>query len=323
MAKGWLSEIPDDKSVSDINIPGTHDSAAIYANALIWLPRDLFYANQYSILTAQLVQGVRLLDIRLSVRIDGTGDFFFNTCHGEKLSDLGFNEFQTFQSAMGECKSYLAEFGTEFIAMSLKIDAWNGFDNKSQEVYQALKQILDKFPIVTGRSEMPLLESLRGKIYLLNRINNDLSLGVPMKWGNNTSGQLLRIIQNKRDFEIYVQDRYENFGSNPEQEKLEYFENALSKTTNGQMLVNFASATQGYKNLRGVYIIDRILASIGSKPSGDRRQRLGWSLFDFSTSGFPTDIYGYVNIVDVIIDSNMGYPKYGEVFKVYGERDEF
>jgi hypothetical protein len=61
--KSWINDIiPPDCLLSSINLPGSHDSAAI--NRFISTP----YACQISSITEQLEQGVRVLDIRKSKR---------------------------------------------------------------------------------------------------------------------------------------------------------------------------------------------------------------------------------------------------------------
>lgn len=307
----WLQRLPDNQLVGDINLPGTHDSAAINT----WIPTP--YATHYNTLGQQMRYGVRLLDIRLSVHETGSGTFNFITCHG----DLGLNEYQSFISAVDECRSFLSAYPTEFIAMSLKVDDWNGLPNsKKPEAYQALKDLLSSYPVFTT-ANMPALGDVRGKIYLLNRMNDDLSLGVPISWPDNTPGSWAPD-KTKRAFRLYVQDQYKELGSGAEKTKFGLFTDAIGQTVSGQMLLNFASATQGTPSIYGVYIMDLLLSYFGKKPAGERPARLGWSLFDYASTDYTTDTYGDTNVLQLIIASNFAYADYEQTFRVDPGHDD-
>lgn len=299
----WLRAVPDSKAICDINLPGTHDSAAI--NALLSTP----YACHSHTLSQQMLYGVRLLDIRLSVH-ENRGEFTFITCHG----DIGPNEYQTFPSALDECRAFLSGNPSEFIAMSLKVDDWNKITNKTG-AYTALANLLNGYPVYTS-ANMPTLGQVRGKIYLLNRMTNDLNLGVPIGWTDNTPGSWAGDKSN-RNFRLYVQDKYTGLGSSTEsaeEEKFRLFTQAIPVTSRGQMLLNFASGVQSV--IYGVYIMGQLLEYFGKNDAGGRPARLGWSLFDYISTAYSTNVYGYINILQIIISSNFDYKGYTKSFKV-------
>jgi hypothetical protein len=76
-----MSALPDDILISDINIPGSHNAAAINTR------RRTRWACQDHSISEQLEKGIRLLDIRLKPKKQhrhtaaGTA-FDFVTCHG-------------------------------------------------------------------------------------------------------------------------------------------------------------------------------------------------------------------------------------------------
>lgn len=304
----WLAGVDNNMLISEINLPGTHDSAAINT----WVPT--LYACHASTITAQLTSGVRLLDIRLKVKASGTG-YTFATCHGDMVG----NEYQSFVSVLDECKAFLRTAGTEFIAMSLKVDDWNG-NTDHKTILAALKAVLGKYPVYS-RSTMPTLAQVRGRIYLLNRINSDLALGVPISIPDNTSGTWL-VANANRAFGVYVQDQYKDLPtSGAEREKLNVFLEALSEKRGGQLLLNFASAT--YLGIGAVYIMGLLLRWFGQLSADERPTRLGWSLFDYETMSYQTDTYGFVNCVEVIVSSNFRYRGYDKLFRVLGDgKDE-
>ena len=310
----WMKAIPDNTPICNINIPGTHDSAAI--NRYTKTP----YACHYHTLSEQLRSGVRLLDIRLSVH-EKNGNYTFNTCHGNLGSSIGLNEYQSLPSALDECKTFLVANSSEFIAMSLKVDAWNSTSNKNA-AYTALENLLAKYPVYKS-SSMPNLSGVRGHIYLLNRMNNDISLGVPISVPDNTMGSLEGKVAGKRDFDFYVQDKYTDLGSNAEKEKYKLFIDAMEKAVPDLMVYNFASGVQ--KVLMGVYIMNLVLQYFGSKQLAVRPKLLGWMLFDYISTNYNTDTYGSINVIELIISSNFNYDGYQKTFEVGledGAKDE-
>jgi hypothetical protein len=310
----WMKSLNDSKFITDINIPGTHDSAAI--NSAIHTP----YASHYNTISKQLLYGVRLLDVRLSIH-DNLGTYTFITCHGD-IGVFGLNEYQSFPSLLDECKTFLTANPSEFIAMSIKVDDWNGIpDSQKNAAYSQLATLLASYPTFS-QSTVPTLSSSRGKIFLMNRMNTDLSLGVPINWSNNTSGSMSSSRAN-RSFNLYVQDKYENLGSgseSAEKDKYNVFVNAITHTTSGQMLINFASGVQNL--IMGVYIMDVVLQYFGSNNASSRPTLLGWSLFDYITSNYSTSTYGNINVLQMIISSNFNYSNYPNKYTVDKVHDE-
>lgn len=305
----WLKDMPDDRPICDINVPGTHDSAAINR----WM--STLYACHRTSITQQLDSGIRLLDIRLKVKVTETG-YEFVTCHGDCLSGIGLNEYQSFESALQECRTFLVNHPSEFIAMSLKMDDWNGIkDEKDQKaVCAALATFLSNYPVSYG-PKMPHLQEVRGKIYLIARTDSKIDTGVPVKWNDNTGGSVLPVDKN-RYFWVYVQDQYKDLPvSGPEEAKLRLFTNTIGQKTDGLMVLNFASATSA--SILGVYIMDLLLAFFGNNTANNRPKKMGWSFFDYETNGFSTDLYGVLNCVQIIVASNFEYRGYDGKFTVY------
>lgn len=309
--ENWLSGIADSTPISQINLPGTHDSAAF--NRVFTTP----WATQDCTLTWQLKYGVRLLDIRLSVHDLGSGQYSFITCHGDIGLGMNMNEYQTFVSAMDECRSFLASNQREFIAMRLQVDDWNGIpDDEKPAALSQLAVLVQQYPVLVNEPAMPTLAAARGKIYLINGCNEDPTLGVPLRWSNNTPGQLLPATS-ARQFSVYVQDQYENLGSTPEQTKLGLFQAAINQAAAGRLLLNFASATQPTSTPipAGVYINGLVVQWLGDSPAATRPVVSGWSLYDYFAQGFPTDVYGVINIAQLVVDSNSGYSKFQNAFR--------
>jgi len=300
----WLQAVPDATLIADINLPGTHDSAAI--NTSFETP----YACHNTSLLQQLDGGVRVLDIRLKVKQAGAS-YRFVTCHG----DADANEYQSLDSAMQDCARFLAGHPTEFVAMALRVDNWNGATDRDA-ARAALAGVLHGYPVFAHR-DMPSLRQVRGRIYLLNRIDDDLALGVPVGWPDNTPG-CWAPANARRAFKLYVQDQHDGLPVlGAESAKLATFTAALARTGRGELLWNVASA--GRAGTSGVAIVARLLAYLGARPAPRRPARLGWALFDYETARCQTNRYGLLDVVQLIIASNFGYRGYEAAFRVIGD----
>lgn len=278
----WMSLLPDSLPISEINIPGSHNAAAIDTKR-----RTHWACHCYSI-TQQLRQGIRLLDIRLKPKpnrkrsIPTQLEFEFITCHGHRGLP-GQNEFQSFEQVQKECTGFLNENPGETIIMTIQIDDWRSTrKNARPQALKSLKTQLTQLPIIKP-AHLPTLGECRGKIYLLNRINDDLSLGVPLAIPDNTPGAVIPATIT-RNYDVYVQDQYKNLDRrNPEAHKLRLTLEALNHKKPGAVLLNFASATKPIA--RFVYIMEELLIHFAPNPAGQMQRT--WLLLDYA---LPSDL---------------------------------
>lgn len=306
----WMSHLSDSLSLSEINIPGTHDSAAF--NRYTHTP----YATQAMSITEQLSSGVRMLDVRLRIDPAGNNGFTFYTCHSANGSWFHLNYYQSFESLLIEVQAYILKYPSEGVIMSLKVDDWTSIstDEQKNQALNALASILSGYDTIMP-DRIPNLGELRGNMYLLNRINRSYNLGVPIGWDENTVGYDLFSNgerENIRPFNVYVQDQYQNISTKG---KLELFESTWNHQQSGELLINFASAVQNI--LMGVYINEPLLNNLGEFNANDRPQVKGISLFDYAA--YPYKLSGDSKIIDCIaitIDSNFGYGYYPGTFQV-------
>jgi len=302
----WLSGMPDSTLISDINLPGTHDSAAI--NSSVHTP---YACHRYSI-TDQLKGGVRLLDVRLKVQ-GSSGNYGFVTCHGAIGSSTGINEYQSFPSLLDECRNFLLSSPTEMVVMSLKIDDWNGSEGDASNVCSAIASLFSGYPTSQSAS-IPTLGAVRGKIWLFSRISQVTQLGVPIAWQDNTSGSFAYQNPN-RSFNVYVQDQYQglpNFGS--VSYKLNLVTATFGQKQPSMVVLNYASAV--WYGVIGVYIMGDLLSYFGTMSARQRPRQLGWILFDYQFESYNTSSYGWLTIVDLIIASNSNYQGFTDTFTV-------
>ncbi len=182
--KKWMATIADSKLISEITIPGTHDSATYTANDI----DGLHYVKTQSLsITDQLNIGCRFLDIRARE--------FNNTLvihHGAFFLHLNFEDI------LNDCRNFLKDNPSETILMSVK-DEYEP-ENNSISYEQAFLNyynidLINKNnkPVNTlwyTQNLIPKLGDVRGKIVLLRRFsldNNTKSLGINMSFRDNQS----------------------------------------------------------------------------------------------------------------------------------------
>lgn len=305
----WMRYIPNNTLICDIAIPGTHDSAAINS----WKTP---YATQGLSITKQLEAGIRLLDLRVSIH-KTNGQYSFMTCHGNWSLGADVNEYQTLESFLKECVDFLDRYKTEMIAILIKVDDWHGLDHTMDEKKAALAAMASFLDQHCGQKlfkskDMPKLEQVRGRIYLLTRENDahELDLGAPVSWGKTP---VLLSSEDRRAFEVYVQDEYKGEGYYYNK-KWKLFIESFEHKQPGQLLINFASAVEA--GLRGVYLNKSYLEYLGAYTNQTRPANIAWSFWDSPDSMYETDKYKFINNIDMVIASNNRYTGYPDKFTV-------
>lgn len=148
----WLTALPDHRPLTELSLPGTHDTMTATGGAVWWLTRPLSRTQSWS-LTEQLDAGVRSLDIRVR------GDL--RLVHGwvPLRGDLA--------GVLAELDAFLAEQPGETILLRLRDD-----DGSSPRLLRAeLAPLLDRHGarLWAGGSVADItLGELRGKILVLD-----------------------------------------------------------------------------------------------------------------------------------------------------------
>lgn len=315
----WLNQIPNYTLLRDINIPGTHNSAAITA-----VPNGTPYACHGTTITQQLTSGVRLLDVRLKIK----KDLAIVTCHGS-IGLGSINEYKSLDFLMTEVEVFLQANSSEFVIISLKIDDWAWGTRTYEEGYNALITFFsnrNRVDMTNFRADMTLGE-VRGSILTLNRLLDTKYLdkitsiatratiteklvatfGFPLTWTHNTDGEIRAF--DSQGTNIFVQDKFQNFGGDDENLKFDLVRNAMEQKTDANIVLNYASSCT--KFLKGVCIGDRIIDYIGRRNTIDP---FGWILFDYEHKVYEVDeilddgtmdfSMFQASIVDLIVDSN-------------------
>ena len=216
----WMKELPDTTLVRNIDLPGSHDTMALYSVA------DLAGECQTLSLSDQLNLGVRFLDIRLKEDHNA-----LKAVHGfidQKVSFKSINKTVT---------SFLEKHPSEFIIMSIKEEADPSSSDISFE--QALiNEIGDNTVFLKNLRIVPsFLNDVRGKVVLLSRYK-DSTIGIPAYegWEDSKSFTLPN--------DIYVQDTYQITSREQKQEEVVRCFNEIGHA----LKINFLSAyrTNGF-----------------------------------------------------------------------------
>ena len=179
----WMKSLDDNTSLRDVNMPGSHDTMALYSIG------DLAGQCQSLSLNDQLNVGVRFLDIRL--KLD----------HNQLKAVHGIvDEKASFKQIDEIVESFLAKNNSEFIIMSVKEEA--KASNSSISFEDALKEYVNKDIYLKERTLPSKVGDVRGKILLLSRYaNSTIGLDAFAGWQESTSF----VLPNN---DIYVQDTF-------------------------------------------------------------------------------------------------------------------
>ena len=178
----WMSSLNDNTSLREVNMPGSHDTMALYSIG------DLAGQCQSLSLKDQLNLGVRFLDIRLKE-------------DNNKLKAVhGFvDQKASFESITNTIEYFIEKHPQEFIIMSIKEEAKASNSNIPFE--DSLKTYLDKDIYLKDTNIPEKVGDVRGKILLLSRYPNS-TIGIPAYSGWEDSATFA--LPN----DIYVQDTY-------------------------------------------------------------------------------------------------------------------
>lgn len=280
--KDWLKQIPDDTRVCDINLPGTHDSAARFVLF------SGFVRCQNKSITDQLDMGIRFLDLR--VEADGERLKLVHSvidCRKGRFS----RKRLYMDDVLAEVFAFLEQHPTEAVFLLFKHD--DGALPPAPTFDLFYERHVARETRFFTENRIPRLGEVRGKAVLLNRCDlteyaekyNDANSGInlanwPEQGGYYPDWQVETPIR-RRSGEgtmgtLYLQDFYRL----PPREK---WQNAVLPTLNGAarhngLVLNYCSATNGLLGPRAFEKkMSRKIAAF--EPAGGRK--LGWIILDF------------------------------------------
>ncbi|MBQ9889988.1 MAG: phosphatidylinositol-specific phospholipase C domain-containing protein [Firmicutes bacterium] len=290
----WMKDIPDDTLICDINIPGTHDSASAYA----MLP--FFSRCQYFYIGKQLTDGFRYLDIRLGAK---NGELIFY--HGFCACQTGpwvWSGTLKLNDAIKEVYGFLKNDPSETVIFAVKME--QGSD--TAEFQKLLHECIDKDPEYWYLSDtLPVLGQCRGKIVLMRRYNDALSLGknsgIAIDWadqGDRAGGAPQNAVTFKQEtYYLTVQDRYKYdnadkwtaFTAGLDQTSRRFDSDEMQREIGLDFLSTNGSAAYGHPYSHAKALNKKLfeIDLKDHKPYG----RTHWVITDFSTSDIAKHIY--------------------------------
>lgn len=260
----WMSALPDGKLMSELSIPGTHESCALYSSDKQdeWAKAvdtgvaavdkiGGFFASvagkatdavtgaacicQALKISDQLRAGVRYLDIRLCNSKDALLVF-----HGAVY------QHQNFDGVLKACTAFLDAHPSECIIMSVKKE---GEDSAASLSYE------DRFRAYVQQSfrywwlgeSLPTLGSVRGKIVLVRRFPGTAPLGINTKLDHGWQDSATFEIKSPA-LVLKIQDEYD-YGLVQESKKWAAIESHMSRAAadsdKNNWYLNYTSAVGG------------------------------------------------------------------------------
>lgn len=184
-ANAWMASIDDSAYISEISIPGTHDTGALYE------PVAPSAKCQTYTIKDQLNMGVRFLDMRCNISLGK-----FEIVHGVVYQG------QTFDEVLDICYDFLEANPTETIVMSVKHGVDIGSEARFTKVLK--KYILKNEKMWYTEDAIPTLGEARGKIVLFNRFDGESGLGLNCTaWPENTMFTI-----DNGDYKVHIQDYF-------------------------------------------------------------------------------------------------------------------
>ncbi|XP_056619039.1 1-phosphatidylinositol phosphodiesterase-like [Triplophysa dalaica] len=151
---GWMQTLDDHQLISDITIPGTHDTMALYGGPAA--------ECQKLSLEDQLMAGIRYLDLRVFA-----SEKKLYVMHGV------IYEHSSFPKVLKTIKAFLSEFRSETVLVRVKPDL---FDKSNVQVL--IQNMIENDSDFWIQSLIPTMGDVRGKIVFVQK--DSFKMGVPL-----------------------------------------------------------------------------------------------------------------------------------------------
>lgn len=161
----WMGRLDGALSLSDLTLPGTHDSATQYVQ-LAW-----FSKCQSLSIGGQLEAGARYLDIRLGA--DGEK---LQLMHGfTKCKTSAFGGTLYLDEVLAQCYAFLDAHPTETVIFAVKQEHGDESVAEFQRLLDAYVQASPSHWLLTDA--IPTLDEARGRLVLMRRFEDEAGLG--------------------------------------------------------------------------------------------------------------------------------------------------
>ena len=202
----WMAQLPDEKLLSELVIPGTHDSGTQYVQLAF------FSKCQAMGIAGQLEAGFRYLDIRLGVEEHNQA---LRLMHGFTKCKTGTLSVDCLylDSVLEDCYRFLDAHPGETILFAVKQEHGDESVTEFETMLDAYIRENERCWLLTDT--IPTLGEARGKLVLLRRYADEAGLGsragIPFLWENQSGHEDVSLNAAAEDngYTLFVQDRYE------------------------------------------------------------------------------------------------------------------
>jgi len=171
----WMKDVPDEREFKEINMPGTHDTAAYTYVKNAFAGTVNSYKTQNWNLVKQMHKGLRYFDMRIKANKKHSniqGDVQLEMYHGPVKLGLKFVDL------VNDATFFLEKHGTETLVMRLKMEGCS-YNCQGEDIFnQAIAQVIQttgckeqgdcsKY-FAQGVEATTNLKALRGKIVILH-----------------------------------------------------------------------------------------------------------------------------------------------------------
>jgi len=273
--KKLFSALPDEIYLSEVNIPGTHDSCTAFCTL------ENMSRCQSLTVKEQLDLGIRLFDIRLG---KSGNEFYLVHAFADCFTDKEKKTKLNFDAVLEEFRAFLMENPDEILVVSIKQD--RGIINRWFFPAFYNKYIKGNENEWYLENENPTLKECRGKMVLMRRCRvfpwwkKDKKVGLDFSYwkdqGSKRKEKIYPVVMNK-SLKAVVQDRY---GLAPERKWLKCEKPFLDtcKCDRSKISVHFISTAYRYKNESLVKTAEEMNDLFKAY---DLRESKGWFFFDF------------------------------------------
>lgn len=232
--KNWMASLPDTLKLSELSIPGTHDTMTFQESDDGWV------RCQTKNIEEQFNLGIRFFDIRLvfpaQMAISDQDFPPLISCHGDSWFEINFNQI------IEHLQTLLHQNPTECIIVSIKNEAGNA----PQAFADLVRGIINCYEDIWYHGNIvPTLHDVRGKAVLLRRYS-----GTTFDYGLNfQSWKSEANYEHSGDGISYsIQDEYDTYTHFNEESKYDNYvkpqlERALSDNGKDKIYINFLSGT--------------------------------------------------------------------------------
>jgi 1-phosphatidylinositol phosphodiesterase len=267
----WMSPLGDERPLSLINIPGTHDSGTRF------IFPDYFLQDQDTSVSRQLENGYRYLDVRVALNKAGDALEIIHAFGACRTGAALWSAALTYDHVADDALAFLDAHPRETVIFCVKPER-SGDDTAAvaalleQKVAQAPERWFTE-------NRIPTLGEVRGRIVLCRRYAD--GLGLNFNWADQGDPTVLEdpiAVEGMDSFTLAVQDRY-HYGAADKWNAVQYTLRNTTATEN-TFCLNFLSTAQGKlphprkfaAELNGLFLSEPLTAG----------SRYGVILFDFA-----------------------------------------